>query len=149
MMTICLEESFWSWSGMEVHLDRYEGNGERKYHIILVHGGGGNGRILSPIGVALSKMGYSCVAPDLPGFGLTKFKGPNAYEDWINLVFDLVEAESTLHKKPIVLCGISLGGMLSYQVACLSGKVDAIMVSSLADTNGNRRCRCSWQRMIF
>ena len=51
---------------------------QKKHKLILLHGGGGNGRLLSPIGVFFQKLGYECIAPDLPGFGLTKIHKPNS-----------------------------------------------------------------------
>jgi alpha-beta hydrolase superfamily lysophospholipase len=128
-------ESYWNWTDYQVHLDRYLPKGsQKKTKILLIHGGGGNGRLLSPIGVAMSSRGYECVAPDLPGFGLTVINKPNSYDTWVDLVVDLIEAEHQKDGKPILLCGISLGGMLSYHAACRSAKVTGIMVSSLADT---------------
>ena len=128
-------EYYWDWDDYKVHIDHYIPNNDPKnIKLILVHGGGGNGRLLSPIGIALSSQGYECIAPDLPGFGLTVIKKPNSYYTWINLLNDLIDKESVENKK-IVLCGISLGGMLSYQVACKNKKVIALMVSSLADTS--------------
>ena len=128
-------ESFWHWNDYEVHLDHYMPKTDPKeIKLILVHGGGGNGRLLSPLGVALSLKGYECIAPDFPGFGLTVFKKPNSYYTWIELLNELVNKEAEKNNKRIVLCGISLGGMLSYQVACQNKNVSALMVSSLADT---------------
>tara|TARA_B110000014_G_C20093942_1_gene573140 strand:- start:638 stop:1576 length:939 start_codon:yes stop_codon:yes gene_type:complete len=128
------EEFYWNWNEYEVHIDHYLPRTSPKgVKLILVHGGGGNGRLLSPIGVALSLQGYECIAPDFPGFGLTVINKPNSYYTWIALLNDLVDKELEKNKK-IVLCGISLGGMLSYQVACQNKNVDALMVSSLADT---------------
>jgi alpha-beta hydrolase superfamily lysophospholipase len=128
-------ESFWDWTDYKVHLDRYLSIGEeKKTKIILIHGGGGNGRLLSPIGVAMSSRGFECVAPDLPGFGLTVINAPNSYDTWVDLVVDLIAEEHKKDGKPILLCGISLGGMLCYHAACRSNNVTGLMVSSLADT---------------
>lgn len=128
-------EYFMDWNGNAIHVDHYLPNeNKRAIKLILVHGGGGNGRLLSPIGVALLKLGYECLAPDLPGFGLTYEGSPTAYSSWVALINDMVNQESEKDNRKIVLCGISLGGMLSYHVACLNKSVSAIMVSSLADT---------------
>ena len=128
-------EFFWNWNEYEVHIDHYvPKNDDKNIKLILVHGGGGNGRLLSPIGIALSQNGYECIAPDFPGFGLTVIKKPNSYYTWIQLLNDLVNKEVRDNDKKIILCGISLGGMLSYQVACSNSNVKGLMVSSLADT---------------
>jgi len=128
-------EEYWDWTDYSVHLDRYLSKGNtRNIKILLIHGGGGNGRLLSPIGAAMSARGYECVAPDLPGFGLTEINKPNSYDTWVDLVVALIEKEFEKDQKPVLLCGISLGGMLSYHAACKSERVAGLMVSSLADT---------------
>ena len=128
-------EYYWNWDNFDVHIDHYYVDSTQKKHkLILLHGGGGNGRLLSPIAVFLQKLGYECIAPDLPGFGLTKIHKPNSYYTWINLVNELVNQELKKSKSPIVLCGVSLGGMLAYQVACLNKNISGLIVTSLADT---------------
>ena len=128
-------EYYWNWDNFDVHIDHYYVDSTQKKHkLILLHGGGGNGRLLSPIAVFLQKLGYECIAPDLPGFGLTKIHKPNSYYTWINLVNELVNQELEKSKSPIVLCGVSLGGMLAYQVACLNKNISGLIVTSLADT---------------
>lgn len=128
-------EEYWEWHNYSVHIDRYVPRvDEKKIKIILVHGGGGNGRLLGPIGVALCKEGYECVAADMPGFGLTEIRKPNSYDTWVDLVNDLITREVEKDNKKVLLCGISLGGMLSYHAACLNKHVVGLMVSSLADT---------------
>ncbi len=129
------DEYYWEWEDYSVHIDRYQAKGKKKsIRIILIHGGGGNGRLLSPLGVAFSSKGYECIAPDMPGFGLTEIRKPNSYYTWIELLNDLIDDDYKKNSKPIVLCGVSLGGMLSYQVACRNINVKGLMVSSLADT---------------
>ena len=84
-------EYYWNWEEYIVHIDHYvPKEDEKDIKLILVHGGGGNGRLLSPIGVALSQNGYECIAPDFPGFGLTVVNKPNSYYTWIQLLNDLV-----------------------------------------------------------
>lgn len=130
------KEEYWEWKEYSVHLDRYiPKKNNKKVKILLVHGGGGNGRLMAPMGVVLSKMGYECVAPDMPGFGLTKIRKPNSYNTWVNLVDELANVELRKDSKPIVLCGISLGGMLAYHAACINKNIKGILVSSLADTS--------------
>lgn len=129
------DEYYWKWDKYDVHIDHFKPQKEKKkIKLILLHGGGGNGRLLSPVAVCFSSMGYECIAPDLPGFGLTKSSEANSYYTWIKLVSDLVTIEADKSDSSIVLCGISLGGMLAYQVASLSDKVSGLIVTSLADT---------------
>jgi alpha-beta hydrolase superfamily lysophospholipase len=130
------QEEYWNWKEYNVHIDRYiPENKVEKIKVILVHGGGANGRLMFPIGVVLRENGYECVSADLPGFGLTEVRKPNSYDTWIELIEALVEKERRIDDRKIVLCGISLGGMLSYHVACRSDGVSGIIVSALADTS--------------
>ena len=129
------KEYFIKWNNNNIHIDHYlPKKNTKKIKLILVRGGGGNGRLLSPIGIALLKLGFEWVAPDLPGFGLSKENSPISYSNWVDLINDIVNIERKKDDRSIVLCGISLGGMLSYHVACINDGVMAIMVSSLADT---------------
>lgn len=128
-------EEYMPFDDMLIHVDRYipsETKGEYKF--VLVHGGGANGRLLSPMAIALRDMGYEAVSPDLPGFGLTTYNKVVEYQDWINVVLHLIEQEQLKDDKPIVLFGISLGGMLAYQVACLAKNIKGLIVTTLADT---------------
>ena len=129
-------EEYWEWRDYTVHIDRYvpkENN--KRLKVILVHGGGGNGRLLGPMGAYLRAEGYECVAPDMPGFGLTEIRKPNSYSTWVELLNDLINREKEMCGRKVLLCGISLGGMLSYHAACLNDNVAGLMVSSLADTS--------------
>ncbi len=128
-------ENYRLWRGNTIHVDHYlPKENTKRLKLILVHGGGANGRLMSPIGIALLKLGYECIVPDLPGFGLTVENSPTSYSDWVDLINHLIDQELEKDNREIVLCGISLGGMLSYHVACSNNNVSAIMVSSLADT---------------
>ena len=132
------DEYYWEWGKYHVHIDHFKPRkNNKKIKLILLHGGGGNGRLLSPICVCFSSMGYECLAPDLPGFGLTKSDEPNSYYTWIDLVSDLISYEAKKTDDQIVLCGVSLGGMLAYQVAALNDAVSGLIVTSLADTRTN------------
>jgi alpha-beta hydrolase superfamily lysophospholipase len=113
------DEYYWEWGKYHVHIDCFKPKKKsKKIKLILLHGGGGNGRLLSPIAVCFSSMGFECVAPDLPGFGLTKSDEPNSYYTWIDLVNDLISYESKKTDSQIVLCGISLGGNVSLSSGC-------------------------------
>jgi Tripartite tricarboxylate transporter family receptor len=49
-----------------IHLDCWR-RPQARASLVLVHGGGGNGRLLAPYGVMAAGAGYEVVAPDLPG----------------------------------------------------------------------------------
>ncbi|MBO0853889.1 MAG: alpha/beta hydrolase [Nocardia sp.] len=113
------EEDSWQWRGNTVHLDRYrDPNAPAK--IVLHHGVGTNGRQMSLIlGAPLARRGFETVALDNLGYGLTQV-APGfvpSYDDWVELVVDFLAHEQTRDDRPIVLYGLSAGGMLTYHVA--------------------------------
>jgi alpha-beta hydrolase superfamily lysophospholipase len=56
-----------------------------------------------------------------------------SYDNWIQVVSDLIDAEIERDGRPVVLFGVSLGGMLAYQAACRSGEVSGVIATTLAD----------------
>ncbi|PJZ47427.1 alpha/beta hydrolase [Leptospira brenneri] len=127
-------EEFQEINGYNVHIDRYSKK-EADCKILLIHGGGGNGRILGTLAIGLEKLGCEWVAPDLPGFGLTKIPSNKRYvpyEDWVLVLNDLIQKEKQNHQK-IILFGLSIGGMLAYQVAAYNGEVDGLITTTLVD----------------
>lgn len=127
-------EEWWRWRGCDVHLDRFAAP-DAPTKVLVLHGGGGYGRLLAPLGVALREHGYEALAPDLPGFGLTRVqaKGSISYGDWIECVGALVEAERSRDERPLVLFGASLGGMLAYEVAARTEGVAGVAATCLLD----------------
>ncbi|GAB3385676.1 alpha/beta hydrolase [Amycolatopsis echigonensis] len=113
------EEDFWDWRGHRVHLDRYL-NPDAKAKVVLHHGVGTNGRQMSLIlGAPLARRGFETVALDNLGYGLTQVKPGTtpSYDDWVDLVVDFLAYEQSRDDRPIVLYGLSAGGMLTYHVA--------------------------------
>lgn len=113
------QEEYWDYRGHRVHLDRYP-NPDAKAKVVLHHGVGTNGRQMSLIlGAPLARLGYETVALDNLGYGLTKV-APGAvpsYDDWVDLVLDFLAYERSRDGRPVVLYGLSAGGMLTYHVA--------------------------------
>ncbi|TQM32372.1 alpha/beta hydrolase [Nocardia bhagyanarayanae] len=112
-------EEYWDWRGHHVHLDRYPLPGAPA-KIVLHHGVGTNGRQMSLVaGATLAQRGFETVALDNLGYGLTQVADGTApgYHDWIQLTTDFLAYESTRDDRPIVLYGLSAGGMLTYHVA--------------------------------
>jgi alpha-beta hydrolase superfamily lysophospholipase len=126
-------EEWWSWRGAEIHLDRYAASAA-PLTVLLLHGAGGNGRLLAPFGLMLRRHGYESVMPDLPGYGLsltpTKMFD---HKQWVDCVADLAEAEVRRTDKPIVLFGMSLGGYLAYLAAAEGRKAAGVIATTLAD----------------
>lgn len=127
------QESWWPWRGMHVHLDRYEQTGAPAT-VILIHGAGGYGRLLGPYAQLLQDMGYEVVAPDLPGYGLSRAPASLFdYGAWVECISELVAVERQRRNRPVVLLGASIGGYLAYLVAARGAPVDAVIATTLAD----------------
>lgn len=126
-------EETWRWRGLDVHLDRMP-VADSRLKVIILHGAGAYGRVMAPAAVIARKNGVETIAPDLPGYGLTDVSRARMdYPLWIDCVCDLVEAERAKSDVPIVLFGVSLGGLLAYQVATRV-RVEGVIATTLADT---------------
>lgn len=130
-------EEWWDWQGHRVHLDTYR-NPQAKIKVILFHGVGTNGRQMSMIlGKPLADRGYETIAIDLPGYGVTQVaKGKTVrYDDWVQAGHDLIQSELAKDSRPVVLYGLSAGGMLTYHVAAKNKHVKAIVGMTFLDTH--------------
>ena len=130
------KEEWWYWNNYHIHLDRMPVQ-DSKIKIILIHGAGGNGRLLAPYARMLQVHGYDVVAPDLPPYGLSYTESLISmdYSDWIKVITEFIEQEFNRDGKPIVLLGASIGGMLAYHVASLSKQVKGLIVTTFVDTS--------------
>ncbi len=127
-------EEWWTRHGRHVHLDRFAAP-DAGVTVVVLHGGGGYGRMLAPVGRALRDAGHEVVLPDLPGYGLTQADRARVrYEDWVALVVDLVARERS-SGRPVVLFGMSMGGMLALHAAAAApaGAVAAVAATTLMD----------------
>ncbi|GKX63575.1 hypothetical protein SOASR032_21440 [Pragia fontium] len=131
------QEEWWEWRKHSIHLDCYR-NPSAPAKVILFHGVGTNGRQMTTIlGAPLAKLGYETIAIDMPEYGVTKV-APGAlvtYDDWVQAGCDLINAELAKDNRPIVLYGLSAGGMLAYHVAAKSKKVKGIVGMTFLDQN--------------
>lgn len=111
------EEAWLDVGAFRVHLDCWR-RPDAPATVVVVHGGGGNGRLLAPFGAMLAGLGYEVVAPDLPGYGLTRVESRRAlvYEDWRDTLAAVLEAEAGRSRRPLIVFGASMGGMLAYDV---------------------------------
>lgn len=129
-------EEWWEHKGHQIHLDTYR-NPAAAVKVILFHGVGTNGRQMTTIlGRPLAERGYETIAIDMPTYGITKV-APGAlvtYDDWVQIGSDLVDAELAKDDRPIVLYGLSAGGMETYHVAALNKKVAGIVGMTFLDT---------------
>lgn len=125
-------EMFSTFDRTNIHLDIYNEHSNNGVTLVLFHGVGGNGRLLSFIAVPLAKRGYKIVCPDLPGYGYTEYEGIPSYKTWIDTGAHIVRQE-LLHSKKLFVLGLSAGGMLAYNIACLAHGVSGVIVTTLLD----------------
>lgn len=126
-------EEWWPWRGLDVHLDRMPAP-DAPLKVLVLHGAGAYGRVMAPAAVLAQRTGYETVAPDLPGYGLTRVPWRRLdYRLWVDCVVDLIAAEQARDGRPIVLFGVSLGGLLAYQAAARSRAVAGLIATTLAD----------------
>jgi alpha-beta hydrolase superfamily lysophospholipase len=129
------EEEWWNWNGHRIHLDTYR-NPQARVKVILFHGVGTNGRQMSMIlGGPLARRGYETIAVDMPEYGMTEVATGALvrYDDWVRAGSELIDAELAKDNRPIVLYGLSAGGMLTYHVAALNRKVKGIVGMTFLD----------------
>ena len=95
--------------GHNVRIDHWAPSGMAKGTLILVHGAGGNGRILAPLAEPMAQRGWKVLAPDLPGFGLTRPEPgyTGEYAEWPAVISAIADGEPG----PTVLMGLSMGGL--------------------------------------
>ncbi len=123
-------EYFINIDDLEIHIDHYKPLNPRG-KIVLFHGVGGNGRLLSFIAVRLVKYNYEVICPDLPLYGYTKYKKTIDYSVWVGCGKKIVEYYQD--KNPMFLFGLSAGGMLSYQIACELKKIAGVITTCILD----------------
>ncbi len=128
-------EEWRPWRGASIHVDRFP-CAASPLTVIVVHGGGGYGRLFAPIGKLLHGAGYEVLAPDLPGYGLSQAH-PSlvTYQAWTDLLCDLASSEYQNTGRRVVLCGGSLGGYLAYLSAARmgDGPIAGVIATTLAD----------------
>ncbi|RJL35323.1 alpha/beta hydrolase [Bailinhaonella thermotolerans] len=124
-------EEWWSWRGMEIHIERVTAP-EASAKLIALHGAGGYGGMLLPYTHLIGATdAVEVVAPDLPGYGTTRLNGQRVgYDDWVDCAADLIVKERD--GRPIFLIGASMGGLLAYSAAARSG-ADGLIVTCLLD----------------
>ena len=126
-------EEWWDWDGLEVHLDRYEAPGA-PLTVIGLHGGGGYGRLMAPMGVVAQRLGFEAVLPDMPGYGLTSVPRRRfTYETWVACARDLAMVEHERSGRPVIALGGSMGGMLAWHAAAAGAPLAGITATTLID----------------
>lgn len=115
----------------QIHIDHYKVI-KPKARIILFHGVGGNGRLLSFIAVPLKDKGYEVICPDLPLYGYTKYKSPVTYETWVHCGIQVVK-HFHQDEVPVFLFGLSAGGLLAYQVSTAFTDLSGVITTCILD----------------
>lgn len=126
--------TWWQWRDTRVHIARAI-NPDAPVRGMIIHGGGGYSGALWPAAALAAGEGFEVLAPDLPLYGHTEPADPHAvrYDDWVDLLCDLVRAERDNDPRPLILFGASMGGMLAYEVAARTRRVDAVVATCLLD----------------
>lgn len=114
-----------------IHIDHYKVE-QPKARLVLYHGVGGNGRLLSFIAVPLMKNGYEVICPDLPLYGYTQYEGPVTYDIWVKCGVKIAKSFQQ-DQVPMFLFGLSAGGMLAYQVASECDNIRGVMTTCILD----------------
>lgn len=129
------DEEWWAHRGHRIHLDTYR-DPEARVKVILLHGVGTNGRQMSTIlGHPLAERGFETIAIDMPTYGVTEV-APGAlvtYDDWVRIGSELVDAELAKDDRPVVLYGLSAGGMETYHIASINPRVSGIVGMTFLD----------------
>jgi alpha-beta hydrolase superfamily lysophospholipase len=114
--------TWWPWRGRSVHIARSVVP-DATVRAMVIHGGGGYSAALWPIAGIAAGDGIDVLAPDLPLYGDTVEPDPGGvrYDDWVDLLCDLVREERRNDPRPLILFGASMGGMLAYEVAARTG----------------------------
>ncbi len=115
--------------GNHIHVDLYSPPNPTAI-VILLHGVGGNGRLLSFLAVPLWESGYKVICPDMPLYGYSRYSETITYDTWVTDACEITEhyAKENL---PLFLFGLSAGGMLAYQVSCLSSAVWGVLTTCI------------------
>ena len=121
------------WRGHRLHIDEWSASGSPLGTLIFVHGGGGHGRLFAPYAEWAVALGWRVLAPDLPGFGLTRVRPGWDWDarEWPECVAKL--ATQAAGQGPVILVGLSLGGITALRAAQLCGVVRGVVVTTLID----------------
>ena len=118
--------------------------------VLLVHGFTNFGLVWADQATALVYAGYQVIMPDLAGHGLSS----PATEDIpvATLAADMVALLDHLDIARVVICGLSLGGMVAQEMMAehRTRLVAAIVVDSCADASGEKNVAAvtAWIRMF-
>ena len=84
-----------------------------KQTVMLIHGLGDEADTWRYLFPALSDAGYRVIAPDLPGFGRSIWKGRISFSLHCKIVFKLLAMANVSAEKPATLIGSSMGAAIA------------------------------------
>ena len=126
------EEYYLTIDTMEIHIDHYK-VASPKGRVILFHGVGGNGRMLSALALPLMKNGFEVICPDLPLYGYTRCSKNVTWQTWVSVGTEIVNHYQSTKQLSTFLFGLSAGGMLAYQTATECPQLNGLMASCILD----------------
>jgi alpha-beta hydrolase superfamily lysophospholipase len=132
------EESYRRIGRYDVHLDTHRPEGRARGTALLVHGAGAHGRLLAAFAAPLVAAGLSVLAPDLPGYGLTR--GPTAqatYPEWIEIVTAL--GDEAAAEGPVFFFGLSVGGLTALRASQRARAAAGVIATTLLDLHDPHR----------
>lgn len=128
-----IEETWIDSSNTKIHLDIYN-KSKSAPTIIYCHGLASCGRVMGHIAIKLVDKGYNIICPDLVGFGISiNPHGSGDIPTYVQNLKDTITYAKTRFDGPIYVAGISLGGALSYYLACEETRIKAIACYCLLD----------------
>ncbi|MEL6341071.1 MAG: alpha/beta fold hydrolase, partial [Myxococcota bacterium] len=91
----------------------------------------GHGRVLAPFCDLAAQHGWLAIAPDLPGYGLTRVSNDFdwSYDEWLAVVCALADEI----EGPLILMGFSVGGLTAALAAQSARSVNGVLASTLLD----------------
>ena len=130
---LAVQEEWRRIGGFDIHLDRWIAPNARA-RVLILHGGGGHGRLLGALAWRLALHGFETICPDLPGYGLTRGRRKSSirYDDWREVAAGLI-TEERARGGALFVYGLSMGGMLAYDAVVMTGKADGLIASCFLD----------------
>ena len=127
-----LRETWWTWQQHRIHVDVWTPTSTPRATVVLVHGGGGHGRLLATYAASLVDHDVEVLAPDLPLYGLSVVHDRRTvtFSTWVNCVSSLAQAHHVAGR-PLLLVGASLGGTVALYAAAQTPAVDAVVATTL------------------
>lgn len=124
------------WRGLCIRLRRHRS--PRAVGKVIVFQGCGtpSSKVSMAWGAPLSKAGFETLILPMPRYddtALTVDGQPMVYGDWVALAGHVIARERARDGRPIVLHGLSAGGMLAYHAAALDSQVRGVVGMSFLD----------------